>query len=50
MSKAILKCQREDGYWNVSLVCPANYGGPEMTGYRPLPLWYGMGCSAGHSS
>ncbi len=28
MSKAILKCQREDGYWNVSLVCPANYGGP----------------------
>ena len=32
MSKAILKCQREDGYWNVSLVCPANYGGPEMTG------------------
>ena len=30
--KAILKCQREDGYWNVSLVCPANYGGPEMTG------------------
>lgn len=32
MSQAILKCQREDGYWNVSLVCPANYGGPEMTG------------------
>ena len=32
MSKALLKCQREDGYWNVSLVCPANYGGPEMTG------------------
>lgn len=32
MSKALVKCQREDGYWNVSLVCPANYGGPEMTG------------------
>lgn len=32
MSQAILKCQRKDGYWNVSLVCPANYGGPEMTG------------------
>ena len=32
MSKAILKSQREDGYWNVSLVCPANYSGPEMTG------------------
>ena len=23
---------QHDGYWNVSLVCPANYGGPEMTG------------------
>ena len=32
MSQAFLKCQREDGYWNVSLLCPANYGGPEMTG------------------
>jgi len=32
MSKAILKSQRADGYWNVSLVCPANYSGPEMTG------------------
>lgn len=42
MSKAILKCQREDGYWNVSLVCPANYGGPEMTG-TGLFL-YGMAC------
>ena len=32
MSAALLKCQRTDGFWNVSLKCPANYGGPEMTG------------------
>ena len=32
MSKALLKCQREDGFWNVSLMSPVTYGGPEMTG------------------
>lgn len=32
MSRALVKCQREDGYWNVSLVSPVTYGGPEMTG------------------
>lgn len=32
MSEALLKCQREDGFWNVSLVSPVTYGGPEMTG------------------
>jgi len=32
MSEALLKCQRLDGYWNVSLVSPVTYGGPEMTG------------------
>lgn len=32
MSKALIKCQREDGFWNVSLVSPVTYGGPEMTG------------------
>ena len=32
MSKALLKCQRKDGFWNVSLVSPATFGGPEMTG------------------
>ena len=31
MSEALLKCQREDGYWNASLVS-TNYEGPEMTG------------------
>ncbi len=32
MSRALLECQRTDGYWNVSLVSPVTYGGPEMTG------------------
>lgn len=32
MSHAFASCQREDGFWNVSLVSPATYGGPEATG------------------
>lgn len=32
MSEGLRKCQREDGFWNVSLVSPVTYGGPEMTG------------------
>lgn len=32
MSEALLKLQREDGFWNVSLHDPNNYGGKELTG------------------
>jgi len=32
MTKALVKCQRKDGFWNVSLHDPENYGGKEMTG------------------
>lgn len=32
MSKAIKACQREDGFWNVSLHDPGNFGGKEGTG------------------
>jgi len=32
MSRALLSCQREDGFWNPSLVSPASYGGKELTG------------------
>lgn len=32
MTKALLKCQRKDGFWNVSLVSPVTFGGPEITG------------------
>lgn len=32
MSRALLKCQREDGFWNVSLHDPADFGGRESSG------------------
>lgn len=32
MSKAIKTCQREDGFWNVSLHDPNHFGGKELTG------------------
>ena len=32
MMRALLKCQREDGFWNVSLMSPVTYGGPETSG------------------
>lgn len=37
MSRGLLDCQREDGFWNVSLAAPTNFGsagseGPEMSG------------------
>ena len=32
MSKALKQCQREDGFWNVSLHDPSNFGGKETSG------------------
>ena len=32
MCEALVKCQREDGFWNVSLHDPSNFGGKELTG------------------
>lgn len=32
MSMALAKIQREDGFWNVSLVSPTTFGGKETTG------------------
>lgn len=32
MCEALLKVQRSDGFWNVSLHDPSNYGGKELTG------------------
>jgi unsaturated rhamnogalacturonyl hydrolase len=32
MFKALLPLQREDGFWNVSLMDPTNFGGKEVTG------------------
>lgn len=42
MSDAIRKCQREDGFWNVSLVSPVTFGGKELTG--TALFLYGMAC------
>ncbi len=44
MSKALVECQREDGFWNVSLHSPATFGGPEMTG--TALFLYGMAWGA----
>lgn len=32
MCNGLSKCQREDGFWNVSLASPVTYGGKETTG------------------
>lgn len=32
MSQALLTCQREDGYWNISLHDPDHFGGKESSG------------------
>ena len=32
MSEALVKCRRDDGFWNVSLHDPSNCGGKETTG------------------
>ena len=32
MAEALVACQREDGFWNVSLHDPTNFGGKELTG------------------
>ncbi|WP_345950245.1 MULTISPECIES: glycoside hydrolase family 88 protein [unclassified Mucilaginibacter] len=32
MIEALVPLQRQDGYWNVSLMDPTNYGGKELTG------------------
>ena len=32
MCEALVKCQRKDGFWNVNLLDPSDYGGKELTG------------------
>ena len=46
MSEALLKCQREDGLWNPSLVSPVTYGGKELTG--TALFLYGMSWGITH--
>jgi rhamnogalacturonyl hydrolase YesR len=46
MANALLKLQREDGFWNVSLHDPGNYGGPESSGTAFFV--YGMAWGINH--
>jgi rhamnogalacturonyl hydrolase YesR len=32
MVDALVACQRDDGFWNVSLLDPSDFGGKELTG------------------
>ena len=47
MMKALLKCQREDGFWNVSLMSPVTYGGPETSGTALFLMGMGWGVRNG---
>jgi rhamnogalacturonyl hydrolase YesR len=46
MSEALVKVQREDGFWNVSLHDPGNFGGPESSGTAFFV--YGMAWGINH--
>ncbi len=46
MTKALLACQREDGFWNVSLHDETNYGGVELSG--TALFIYGMAWGVRH--
>ena len=46
MLQALLPLQREDGYWNVSLHDPTNFGGKELTGTSLFI--YGMAWGINH--
>src|SRR5574344_440503 len=47
MSIALMKCQREDGFWNVSLSTPTTYGGKETTGTSLFVYGMSWGISQG---
>ncbi len=46
MSKALKACQREDDFWNASLLDPTNFGGKETTGTSLFV--YGMAWGINH--
>ncbi len=50
MSKALLKVQREDGFWNVSLHDPGNFGGPETSGTAFFVYGMAWGINQGYLS
>ena len=46
MVDALVACQRSDGFWNVSLHDPSNFGGKEVTGTSLFV--YGMAWGINH--
>jgi rhamnogalacturonyl hydrolase YesR len=47
MALALQKCQREDGFWNVSLGDPNNFGGPETSGTSFFTYGFAWGINNG---
>lgn len=47
MAAALLPLQRSDGYWNVSLLDPTHFGGPEVTGTSLFVYGYAAGIRLG---
>jgi len=50
MSKALADTQRDDGFWNVSLHDPTNFGGPETSGTAFFVYGMAWGVNNGHLS
>ncbi len=50
MCGALLPLQREDGFWNVSLADPNDFGGPETTGTALFIYGMAWGINHGHLS
>jgi rhamnogalacturonyl hydrolase YesR len=48
MAGALLPLQREDGFWNVSLADPNDFGGPETTGSALFIYGMAWGVRKGH--
>jgi unsaturated rhamnogalacturonyl hydrolase len=47
MCAALLPLQREDGYWNVSLVDPSHFGGKEVSGTSLFIYGFAWGINSG---
>jgi rhamnogalacturonyl hydrolase YesR len=47
MSSALIKVQREDGFWNVSLHDPSNFGGKETSGTALFTYGFAWGINNG---
>ena len=50
MAAALVPLQRADGFWNVSLMAPDNYGGRELTGTAFFAYGMAWGIRHGHLS